>query len=121
MGSNSCYSGNLREPGKYQLTGIALSLMQPYYQDESVTIFHAYCADVLRQLESNDHVITDPPYSAESHAMHEAGKYFARKLDRLDRPKLAFASIDGPRLSAILTNTRAKRWAVFTMDDRLTA
>lgn len=38
--------------------------MQPFYQDESVTLYHARCEDVLPMLvtESIDAVITDPPY-----------------------------------------------------------
>lgn len=33
-----------------------------YYTDESVTLYHGDCLDVLPQLRPVDHVITDPPY-----------------------------------------------------------
>lgn len=38
--------------------------MQPYYQDEWTTIYHADCRDVLPMLEAGsvDLVLTDPPY-----------------------------------------------------------
>ncbi len=36
--------------------------MKPYYQDESVQIFHADCRDVLPTLGDVDLVLTDPPY-----------------------------------------------------------
>lgn len=36
--------------------------MEPYYADESVTIYHADCADVLLHLELACLVCTDPPY-----------------------------------------------------------
>lgn len=40
-------------------------VMRPYYQDDSVTLHHGDCLDVLRELPDNsvDAVITDPPYS----------------------------------------------------------
>ena len=48
----------------------------PYYQDESATIYHGDCLDVLGKLEASgariDGVITDPPYA--SGARTEMGK-----------------------------------------------
>lgn len=34
----------------------------PYYADESVTLYHGDCRDILPELESVDLVLTDPPY-----------------------------------------------------------
>ena len=41
--------------------------MRPYYSDESVTLFHGDCLDVMRTLPdaSVDAVVTDPPYGLE--------------------------------------------------------
>ena len=36
--------------------------MIPYYQDESVTIYHGDCRDILPSLPKVDLVLTDPPY-----------------------------------------------------------
>ena len=37
-------------------------MTQPYYQDDSVTIYNADCRDVLPTLNKVDLVLTDPPY-----------------------------------------------------------
>ena len=39
-----------------------MSLPQPYYSDERVTLFHADCRDLLPFLPKVDLVLTDPPY-----------------------------------------------------------
>lgn len=38
--------------------------MKPYYQDDSVIIYHGDCREVLPKLDKVDLVITDPPYNA---------------------------------------------------------
>lgn len=38
--------------------------MKPYYQDDSVTIYHGDCFDILHDLEGIGAVVTDPPYSS---------------------------------------------------------
>lgn len=37
--------------------------IEPYYADESVTLYCGDCRDILPTLEPVDHVITDPPYA----------------------------------------------------------
>jgi site-specific DNA-methyltransferase (adenine-specific) len=36
--------------------------VKPYYQDESVTLYHGDCRDVLPTIESVDAMVTDPPF-----------------------------------------------------------
>ena len=36
--------------------------VKPYYQDDSCTIYHGDCRDILPHLEPVDLVLTDPPY-----------------------------------------------------------
>ena len=38
--------------------------MQPYYQDDAVTIYHADMFDILPSLNGLNAVVTDPPYSS---------------------------------------------------------
>lgn len=38
-------------------------MTQPYYADESVTIYHGDCREILPSLGKVDLVLTDPPYS----------------------------------------------------------
>lgn len=39
--------------------------MKPYYQDESVTIYHADCRAVVPELPELGIILTDPPYGTE--------------------------------------------------------
>lgn len=41
--------------------------MKLYYQDDSVTLYHGRCQELMSGLTEVDHVITDPPYSSETH------------------------------------------------------
>lgn len=51
--------------------------MKPYYQDESVTLYHGDCAEIMEALESVDHIITDPPYSEHTHKSVRSAKMLA--------------------------------------------
>jgi site-specific DNA-methyltransferase (adenine-specific) len=37
-------------------------MIRPYYQDDSVTIYHGDCREILPELPKVDLVLTDPPY-----------------------------------------------------------
>ena len=41
-----------------------MSLPEPYYQDDHVTIYHGDAFDLLHHLSGVDAVVTDPPYSS---------------------------------------------------------
>src|SRR5690606_15671940 len=47
--------------------GRVMALPKPFYEDESVTLYHGDCLDLLPEIGEVDHVITDPPYAAEAH------------------------------------------------------
>src|SRR5438552_13276360 len=95
--------------------------LEPYYSEAGIQIFHGDYREVLPRIGPVDHFISDPPYSATSHEMHSNGKEFAQQIDGLKRADLQFTAIDGPYLAWALTVIEIRRWAVFTMDDRLAA
>jgi site-specific DNA-methyltransferase (adenine-specific) len=39
------------------------SSLKPYYQDESVTLYHGDCCELLPQMPAVEMVLTDPPYN----------------------------------------------------------
>jgi site-specific DNA-methyltransferase (adenine-specific) len=47
--------------------------MKPYYEQSGVTIYHGDCREVLPQIKSCDHFISDPPYSDWVHAKIRRG------------------------------------------------
>ncbi|WP_301119632.1 DNA-methyltransferase [Mycolicibacterium fortuitum] len=38
-------------------------MMQPYYQDDSVTLYHGDCLEILPSIDGVDLVVTSPPYN----------------------------------------------------------
>lgn len=42
--------------------------MPKYYEDSRVTLYHGDCREVIADLSSVDHIITDPPYSSATHS-----------------------------------------------------
>jgi DNA modification methylase len=98
-----------------------MELVEPYYDRDGITIYHGDCLDVLPQLEAVDHVITDPPYSDASHAMHEAGREWGDSIDGQTRARLGFVGTTPAALRALFGLMTVRRWAVFTMDEPITA
>ena len=86
--------------------------MQPYYEQDGITIYHGDCREILPALPLVDHVITDPPYSLVTHTG-------ARKGDSKKPVNLIdFASTDAELITTTLGLCKARRWAVLTMDWR---
>lgn len=71
--------------------------MKSYYEDSAVQLFHGNCRDILPQLGTVDHVITDPPYSEETH-----GKTWrSKKMAAQGYQKVSAAYDDGLGFAAI--------------------
>lgn len=49
------------------------AVIQPYYQDTHVVLYHGDCLAVLPEIGQVDHVITDPPYDEHTHAKQRRG------------------------------------------------
>ena len=53
-------------------------LPEPYYQDDSVTLYHADNRDVLPHLSGVGQVVTSPPYNLNGDGNNSGGTYFRR-------------------------------------------
>jgi len=88
--------------------------MSVYYQDESVTLYHGDCREVLASLEdrSVDCVITDPPYTERTHGMAKTNKGKGHGVKALD-----FAHITDGDLTSILAECGrvTRRWVVASL------
>ena len=45
-------------------------MIEPYYQEDGITIYHGDCRDILPELEPVDLVLTDPPYGVSWNTDH---------------------------------------------------
>lgn len=70
--------------------------MTPYYQDEAVTLYHGNCRELLPLCGAVDHVLTDPPYSEETH-----GKTWRSKKMASQGYQKVSAAYDGLGFAAI--------------------
>lgn len=84
--------------------------MKPYYERAGITIYNGDCLDILPDLGPVDHVMTDPPYSDDTHSGARTGK--SEKSEVL----VDFASTQAADIARTLSLIRLKRWAVLTCD-----
>ncbi len=87
--------------------------MKPYYADESVTLYHGDCREILASMasESVAAVITDPPYTERTH----------KKARTPERDGVtAFAAITDADLDEILAECGrvSTGWVISTLDYR---
>ena len=89
----------------YEAAGV-----RPYYSDDSCLIIHGDCREILPLLEpgSIDLVLTDPPYSSQTHTG-------ARSSKNISQSQITFDHIDGSEWLEDVAPL-AKSWVVATMD-----
>lgn len=82
----------------------------PYYSDESVTIYHGDCRDILPTIEGVEAVVTDPPWPTTREFVrgndeaHELVEVVARWCDAggAERMALHFSALTDPRILALV-------------------
>ena len=91
--------------------------MNPYYQDEQVTLQMMDCATVLAEIpdKSVDAVITDPPYSDRTHKQSKSNKGKGHWVKAIN-----FDSITTDSLTNLLAEMGrvSKGWVIATLDYR---
>lgn len=72
--------------------------MKPYFQDDTCTIYHGDCREVMPSLSGIDLVLTDPPYGIKYKSTHNTG-YKVRKEEWAKyRKKDNFKTIQGDNI-----------------------
>ncbi len=85
----------------------------------AATLYLGDCRDVLPTLGPVDHIITDPPYSARTHAGHDAGARDGR--DGSARDALGYAALSNDDCAALSDTFAAScsGWLVWMTDTHL--
>jgi site-specific DNA-methyltransferase (adenine-specific) len=90
--------------------------LRPFFEDGLVTIYHADCRDVLPQIERVDHVITDPPFSDETHTRARSNRGAGKDpITAIDFTAIDFTAID---LLLKALGPKVARWFIGTLDWR---
>lgn len=86
--------------------------MTPFYTDDSVTLYHGDCREVLDSMaeESVAAVITDPPYTDRTHSKARTPETAGIVFDSISDQELRLALVQSGRIS--------RGWVVATLDYR---
>ncbi len=97
--------------------------MQPYYQDDSCTLFHGDCREALPAMRADASIVTDPPWGIAYKSGHNSSrKGFGATLVRTDGNFAGIAGDDSPFDPApLLRFARVVIWGGHHFYDRLPA
>ena len=82
--------------------------MNPYYQDDSVTLYHGDCLEITEWLDA-DVLVTDPPYGMSYRSGQRAESHAPIAGDRDTRARDAALALWGARPAAIFGTWRVTR------------
>lgn len=85
----------------------------------AATLYLGDCREVMPLLEKVDHIITDPPYSARTHAGHDANAKGRR--DGADAKELGYEALTEERAAELATlfHSQSRGWVVWMTDSEL--
>lgn len=93
--------------------------MNPYYQDNHVTIYNGDCMEILPHIMAN-HIITDPPYSERTHSGHDAtaNGHKGEGKDSSIRKEIGYGCLSKNSVSALskLFDRSCDGWIVWMSD-----
>ncbi len=97
--------------------------MSPYYEHGGIVIYHGDCREIMPQLGAVDHVITDPPYSARTHAGHDASTvgHDGPRKDSSQRQALGYEALSPDDIAGLSAefNRVCGGWIVWMCDHHL--
>lgn len=94
-------------------------MMRVEHLSDSVTLYLGDCREILPTLGKVDHIITDPPYGARTHARHDASS--ERRRDGAAARALGYAALtpEEARHLAGLFHSSCSGWVVWFTDSDL--
>lgn len=92
--------------------------MRPYYQDDSCTIYHGDCREILPQLPKVDLVLTDPPFSEYTHKHAKSNRGRGHGNKAIDFKAIDFEAIDFEAICGVFGSIKCSGWLVAFMDWR---
>ncbi len=92
--------------------------MNPYYQQNGITIYHGDCREILPTLPKVDLVLTDPPFSKYTHSNAKSNRNKGHGNKAIDFEAIDFEAIDFEAIDSLLRTVNCDGWFVSFMDWR---